>query len=107
MSWAGTLTHGIGIAFDFGGELLYSWRKSIPMTLSSRAGLALRAGQRTGFFPWLGGMLNSDVAPNHTDEAIAADITRDLGGVAQLLKNAKPSDIALAKSLISAIKELH
>lgn len=102
MSFAGKVLHGVGIALDYGGELLYSWRRGIPMTLSSRAGLALRAGKTSGFFPWLGHALD-DEFPNHTPEAIQADLRRGLTGTFQLLQNPTPSDIALAKELLAPI----
>lgn len=102
MSLAGKLLHGVGIALDYGGELLYSWRRGIPMTLSSRGGLALRAGKTDGFFPWLGHALD-DEFPNHTSEAIQADLKRDLTGALQLLENAMPGDIELTRKLIAPI----
>lgn len=102
MSLVGKLLHGVGIALDYGGELLYSWRRGVPMTLSSRAGLALRAGKTQGFFPWLGHALDGEF-PDHTSQAIQADLTRDLTGALQLLENATEEDRVLAKKLVGPI----
>lgn len=102
MSFGGTVLHGVGIALDYGAELLYSWRRGVPMTLSSRAGLALRAGKTDGFFPWLGHALD-DEFPDHTPEAIQADLTRSLTAALQLLQNATPADLELAKKLLIPI----
>lgn len=102
MSLAGKLLHGLGIALDYGGELLYSWRRGIPMTLSSRAGLALRAKKADGFFPWLGHALD-DEFPDHTAQAIQADLARDLTGALQLLQNATPGDVELARKLLAPV----
>jgi len=83
MSWDGTIGHGIAVSIDYGLEMLFYWRDKAPMTLSSRAGLALRAGKRWAPSALLGRLLNW-IDPGHTDAAIAADIARANNAIKQL-----------------------
>lgn len=70
-----TFIHGIAIAFDYGIAMLVWFRVEDPMTVSSHAGLALRAGERWSLLAMLGRALNR-IDTGHTDAAIAADIAR-------------------------------
>ncbi len=75
MSFATGMLHGIAISIDYGAEMLCFWRIHAPMTLSSQAGLALRAGKKWTAMALLGRLLNL-ISAGHTDTAIAADIDR-------------------------------
>jgi hypothetical protein len=68
--------HGLAIALDYGLEMGFFWRVHAPMTLSSQAGLALRAGQTGSALALLGRVLNW-LSTGHTDAAILADIARN------------------------------
>jgi opacity protein-like surface antigen len=75
MSLATGAFHGIAIAVDYLLEMTLFWKQARPMTVSSRAGLALRAGETTTPLALIGRALNK-IDPSHTDAAIAADISR-------------------------------
>ena len=83
MSWTGTFAHGVAIAVDYGVEGVFFWRLRAPMTVSSQAGLALKAGQRTTLLALLGRVLNW-LNPGHTDQAILADVQRAMNALALL-----------------------
>jgi hypothetical protein len=69
------ILHGVAIGIDYGLSMLIWFRVETPMTVSSHAGLALKAGERWTVLAVLGRVLNA-LDPAHTDAAIAADIQR-------------------------------
>jgi len=75
MSFNTGFVHGFAIALDYCLDLLLFWRRAIPMTVSSQAGLALLRGERTTALALLGRALNT-ISPGHTDAAIEADKMR-------------------------------
>ena len=75
MSLATGAFHGIAIAVDYLLEMTLFWKQARPMTVSSRCGLALRAGEKTTPLALIGRALNK-IDPGHTEAAIAADIAR-------------------------------
>jgi hypothetical protein len=110
-SLLGTVLHGIGVALDYGLAMIGWMRVEDPMTVSSHAGLALRANEG-GILSVLGKGLNWVDYParrrgsTHTAEACTADIQRSINALAHLLDHAPESDVATAKSLLAKIKEL-
>lgn len=75
LSWAWATTHDVFVALDYGLCLLLWLRVEAPMTISSRCGLALRAGKRWTVLALLGRLLDL-VSPGHCSSAITADIQR-------------------------------
>jgi hypothetical protein len=110
-SLLGTVLHGIGVALDYGLAMIGWMRVEDPMTVSSHAGLALRANEG-GILSALGKGLNWVDYParrrgsTHTAEACTADIQRSINALAHLLDHAPAADVVVAKSLLANIKEL-
>jgi hypothetical protein len=68
---SGTLLHTLAVMLDVLGQSI-GWNSATGITISSRAGLAARAGRP--FWARAIGLLFFD--PQHCEEAIAADIER-------------------------------
>lgn len=83
MKKAWKFLHGIAIAFDYGIAMLIWARVADPMTISSHAGLALRAGERWTLLAMIGRLVNY-IDPGHTDNAMAADISRCQASLSRL-----------------------
>lgn len=77
------IIHDAGVALDYGLSMILWLHPDIPMTISSRAGLALRDGRRWTPAALIGRSLNA-IWPGHTDDAIAADLARAKATVARL-----------------------
>ena len=75
--------HGVALSLDYAVELLFEWRRSVPMTISSRCGLALRRGEKRTPMALLGKCLNW-LSKGHCEGAIKADIERCTWALQQL-----------------------
>jgi hypothetical protein len=83
MSLATGALHGVAIAVDYMLEMALFWKQAKPMTVSSRAGLALRSGEKMTVLACIGRLLNW-IDTGHTEAAIAADITRVRSALTEL-----------------------
>jgi hypothetical protein len=76
--------HNVAVALDYGMSMLLWLHPEEPMTISSRAGLALRAGERWTVLAMLARALNA-ISAGHCEAAISADVARAKAALRRLI----------------------